>query len=231
MKETMTISQLIAETKRIDVVMLSLRNNMDLVVFYRKDNPFIKGRTIEEHEAKMKADLQSYIDNQTRLFAIKSALSKANRETVLKVPMQPSLADVISGKYDENKTEEITIAEAINRKLFYKNILVKEADSLLNHFNKDLQAKQRLDFEVENYVNNILSKKFPQDAKQAWSVDKFNEEKKKELNNAEVIRIDPCNIVGSEAITKYANAIGKYLSTIDTLLSQINASTIVEVEY
>ena len=67
--------------------------------------------------------------------------------------------------------------------------------------------------------------------KQTWSVEKYNEAKKRETENAEVIRLDPANVVSTEAVTKYMNAVLKYLSTIDTLLSQVNASTTVEVEY
>ena len=231
MTEKMTISQMIAETKRLDVVMREERDKIDFVKFYRKDKPFINGRTVKEHTDKMQADLQSYIDNQKRLFAIKSALSKANRETTLTVPAQPLLANFISASYDENQTEEITIAEAINRKIFFKNILVEEARSLMRRFSQDLAYKNRLDEEVEFYISETLNKKFPQDARQAWNMEKYNEEKKKEAENTQVIRIDPANLVDTDAIAKYSNAIAKYLSDIDTLLSQVNASTVVEIEY
>ena len=231
MKESMSIAQLIAETKRLDRVMQEARDGLSFVTFYRKDKPFKNGRTIEEHEAKMKADIQSYMDNQHRLFAIKSALNKANRETELEVPAMPLLLNFVNDSYDENQTEKITIAEAINRKIFFNNILINEAKSLVRVYNRDLSNKASVDKEAELYVREQLEKQFPAEMKQTWSVEKYNEAKKRETENAEVIRLDPANVVSTEAITKYMNAVLKYLSTIDTLLSQVNASTTVEVEY
>jgi len=231
MKESMSIAQLIAETKRLDRVMQEARDGLSFVTFYRKDKPFKNGRTIEEHEAKMKADIQSYMDNQRRLFAIKSALNKANRETELEVPAMPLLLNFVNDSYDENQTEKITIAEAINRKIFFNNILTNEAKSLVRVYNRDLSNKASVDKEAELYVREQLEKQFPAEMKQTWSVEKYNEAKKRETENAEVIRLDPANVVSTEAVTKYMNAVLKYLSTIDTLLSQVNASTTVEVEY
>jgi len=231
MKESMSIAQLIAETKRLDRVMQEARDGLSFVTFYRKDKPFKNGRTIEEHEAKMKADIQSYMDNQRRLFAIKSALNKANRETELEVPAMPLLLNFVNDSYDENQTEKITIAEAINRKIFFNNILINEAKSLVRVYNRDLSNKASVDKEAELYVREQLEKQFPAEMKQTWSVEKYNEAKKRETENAEVIRLDPANVVSTEAVTKYMNAVLKYLSTIDTLLSQVNASTTVEVEY
>ena len=231
MKESMSIAQLIAETKRLDRVMQEARDSLSFVTFYRKDKPFKSGRTIEEHEAKMKADIQSYMDNQRRLFAIKSALNKANRETELEVPAMPLLLNFVNDSYDENQTEKITIAEAINRKIFFNNILINEAKSLVRLYNRDLSTKASVDKEAELYVREQLEKQFPAEMKQTWSVEKYNEAKKRETENAEVIRLDPANVVSTEAVTKYMNAVLKYLSTIDTLLSQVNASTTVEVEY
>ena len=231
MKESMSIAQLIAETKRLDRVMQEARDGLSFVTFYRKDKPFKNGRTIEEHEAKMKADIQSYMDNQCRLFAIKSALNKANRETELEVPAMPLLLNFVNDSYDENQTEKITIAEAINRKIFFNNILTNEAKSLVRVYNRDLSNKASVDKEAELYVREQLEKQFPAEMKQTWSVEKYNEAKKRETENAEVIRLDPANVVSTEAVTKYMNAVLKYLSTIDTLLSQVNASTTVEVEY
>jgi len=227
----MSIAQLIAETKRLDRVMQEARDGLSFVTFYRKDKPFKNGRTIEEHEAKMKADIQSYMDNQRRLFAIKSALNKANRETELEVPAMPLLLNFVNDSYDENQTEKITIAEAINRKIFFNNILINEAKSLVRVYNRDLSNKASVDKEAELYVREQLEKQFPAEMKQTWSVEKYNEAKKRETENAEVIRLDPANVVSTEAVTKYMNAVLKYLSTIDTLLSQVNASTTVEVEY
>ena len=231
MKETLTISQIIAEIKRLDTILKEERSRLDLVRFYRKDEPNIGGRTIKEHTEKMKADLQSYIDTQKRLFALKSALSKANRETTLRVPAQPILAAILSQIIDDNETEEITIAEAINRKIFFKNTLLEEAKALMVKFSRNMSEKEVLDRIVAEDVNNALNRKFPPDMRNNWSIEKWNEEKKKHMEDAEVIRIDPCRIVDTDAITKYSNAVSKYLSDIDVLLSQINAITRVDIEY
>lgn len=230
-KETMTITQMIAETKRLDRILKEARMEMTLIKFYRKDNPFINGRTVEEFTNKMKADLQSYIDNQKRLSAIKKALTKANRSTTLTVPTMPLLINYLSPLLDDDGEEEITIAEAINRKIYFKNILLEESRQLLRMLNNDLREKNDLDEQVANYIERTLSKKFPPELKQAWSTEKYDEAKKREIENTEIIRIDPCNLIDTDAISKYANAVAKYLADIDTLLSQVNASTTVEVEY
>lgn len=229
MTERLTIAQLIAESKRVENEIDRHRVQMDLIIFYRKDCPFRDGRTIEEYTNKMKEDMQSYMDMQKRLFALKSALCKANRETTLKVPGMPVMADIIAGKKLEE--EEITIAEAINRKVFFKSVLARDAVSLVTIFTNGLKTKAVLDREADIYVAKQLEKQFPSDMKASWSVEKYNEAKKRETAATEVIRVDPCGLVENNAIKIYSDEVQKYITTIDSLLSQVNASTFVEFEY
>ena len=83
----------------------------------------------------------------------------------------------------------------------------------------------------EEEVDEQMLRKFPQDSKQNWSQERYNEERKKEQALVEVQRIDPLNLIGTNAVQKFFNSIQDYLTKIDVILSEANASTKVEIEY
>ena len=243
MTETLTITQMIATEKAIKQRICNLLNpgsDFKAITYYQKNRPYVGARTVEEQTRNQKENWQLLQDLLKRLKAIKSAHTKANHTTKVIVPCEPDLAALIRG--EDVGEEEITIAEAINRKNSYRarkgsgytdqTIPMENiASKLLSIYNDDFNAKTRYDKAAEEEVNQQMSRKFPADSKQNWSQDKYNTERKNEQAAVEVQRIDPLDLVGTGAIMKFYNAVQEYLLKIDSILSEANASTKVEIEY
>lgn len=240
--ETLSITQMIAEEKALKQKIMNLiGTDFNAITYYQKNRPFVGARTVEEQTRDQKEKWQTLQDLLKRLSAIRKAHTKANHDTTLIVPCEPDLAALIRGQ--EVGSEEVTIAEAINRKNSYrarnKGIPTRDkvvymediANELLKLYNNDFNAKRLYDMDAEQEVKAQMERKFPADSKNNWSQDKYNAERKLEQANVEVQRIDPLNLIESGAILKYYNAIQNYILKIDSLLSEANASTKVEVQY
>lgn len=241
MTEVLTITQMISEEKAIRQKICNLiRTDFKAISYYQKNRPYVGARTVEEQTRDQEEKWQSLQDLFKRLKAIKSAHTKANHTTLVTVPCEPDLGALIRG--EKVGMEQITIAEAINRKNAYRarrgtsetpETLSMEslARNLLTVFSNDFNAKTDYDRKAEAEVDQQMARKFPQDSKQNWSQERYNEERKKEQALVEVQRIDPLDLIGTNAIQKFFNAIQDYLAKIDVILSEANASTKVEIEY
>ena len=241
MKEQLSIMQMIAEEKSIKKKIVDLiSNDFKLIGYYQKNRPFVGARTAEEQEKDQKAKLQTLNDLFKRFSAIKKAHTKANRETLVVVPEEPNLFNLIKGI--EPGKEEITIAEAINRKNTYSSpkknkygrndIDFEEiTNTLLTIYKDNFNAKSSYDRRAVTEVQEQLDRRFPSDSKNSWSQDRYADTKKQLEAETEVIRIDPYKLIENNAIQKFYDAVQKYIMIIDTILSQVNASTIVEIEY
>ena len=241
MTEVLTITQMISEEKAIRQKIYNLmRTDFKAISYYQKNRPYVGARTVKEQTRDQKEKWQTLQDLFKRLKAIKSAHTKANHTTLVTVPCEPDLGALLRG--EEVGMEQITIAEAINRKNAYRarrgtsetpETLSMEslARNLLTVFSNDFNAKTDYDRKAEAEVDQQMARKFPQDSKQNWSQERYNEERKKEQALVEVQRIDPLDLIGTNAIQKFFNAIQDYLAKIDVILSEANASTKVEIEY
>ena len=245
MKEVLSIMQMIAEEKDIKKRILRLiSDDFKLISYYQKNRPYCGARTAEEQEKDQKAKLQTVHDLLRRFSAIRKAHTKANRETMVVVPAEPNLFDLIQGKTPGK--EEITIAEAINRKNFYrfpkkhKREDTTEIDrvdlesiafTLSEIYNRNFNSKSSFDEAAKREVQYQLDRRFPTDSKNSWSQDRYTETKKQLEAETEVIRIDPYKLIENNAIQKFYDQVQRYILDIDTILSQANASTIVEIEY
>lgn len=241
MKEQLSIMQMIAEEKSIKKKIVDLiSNDFKLIGYYQKNRPFCGARTAEEQEKDQKAKLQTLNDLFKRFSAIKKAHTKANRETLVVVPEEPNLFNLIKGI--EPGKEEITIAEAINRKNTYSSpkknkygrndIDFEEiTNTLLTIYKDNFNAKSSYDRRADTEVQEQLDRRFPSDSKNSWSQDRYADTKKQLEAETEIIRIDPYKLIENNAIQKFYDAVQKYIMIIDTILSQVNASTIVEIEY
>lgn len=242
MTETLTITQMIAEEKNIfEQIKTLIRSDFSFVTFYLKNSPYVGARTSEQAEADQKEKFQKLCDLIRRFKAIRKAHTEANRTTMVTVPVEPDLGKIASGKFNFSATEEITIAEAINRKNIYKgsnNPIGKAAISfiglsgaLLDIFDANCRDRKVFETRAAKEVDARMSRMFPVDSKNQWSTDKYKEAKKKEEEEVEVVMIDPNNLVETNTIVNYANAIRNYLNKIDVILSEVNAATKVTVEY
>lgn len=241
MTEVLTITQMISEEKAIRQKIYNLiRTDFKAISYYQKNRPYVGARTVEEQTRDQREKWQTLQDLFKRLKAIKSAHTKANHTTLVTVPCEPDLGALLHG--DAVGMEQITIAEAINRKNSYRTrrgftespetmSMESLARNLLAVFNGNFNEKAEYDRKAEAEVDQQMARKFPQDSKQNWSQERYNEERKKEQALVEVQRIDPLDLIGTNAIQKFFNAIQDYLSKIDVILSEANASTKVEVTY
>ena len=242
MVEEMTITQMIAEEKLLQTKILNIVNSNDFkfISYYQSNRPYVGARTKDEQEAHQKEQVQQLCDLLKRYRAIRKAHTKANHDTMIVVDEQPDLMALLSGK--ELGKEQISIAEAINRKNLFKaggksmrgeGKFSFEAFSsmLLHQYNTDFNERDVYERKAASEVESNLSKKFPEANKQSWSQDRYNEEKKKEEEACKVVRIDPYDFIGTNAVQKYYNAINEYIMKIDTILSEANASTKVTFEY
>lgn len=228
--------QMIAEEKAIKNQLYNIiMEDFALISYYQKNRPFVGARTADEQEKDQKGKLQAVNDLFKRFSAIKKAHTKANRETMVIVPEEPSLFNIINGKMPGK--EEITIAEAINRKNAYKSKSTSDTDILylanllMNIYTKQFNAKTIFDDKARTEVQDQLSRRFPADSKNNWSQEKYAEIKKQLESEVEIVRIDPYKLIENNAIQKFYEQIQRYIMEIDTILSQVNASTIVEINY
>lgn len=238
MKEQLSIMQMIAEEKAIKkkIYDMIMSDDFKLVTYYQKNRPFIGARSAEEQEKDQREKLQTLNDLLKRFYAIKKAHTKANRETMVIVPEEITLFDIIQGKTLGN--EQITIAEAINRKNTYRSKYINGdidiyviASKLLTNYSRYFNMKSSYDEKAKKEIEDQLSRRFPIDSKNNWSQGRYMETKKQLEAETEVVRIDPYNLIENNAIQKFVDVINKYLLEIDVIISQANASTIVEFEY
>ena len=240
MTEELTITKILSEEKLLKQKIRELisSESFKFITYCLKNSQYVGPRTKDEQEKFQKEQFQSLSDLLIRLKALRRAHVKANHNTMITVPCEPDLISFVQGK--ELGTEEISIAEAINRKNNYKgrknrsdNDLTMSflADILRKSYQYDLNNKSRFDSMAESAVAEQMERKFPSDSKQSWSMDKYNEEREKERAAVEVLRIDPNGLLENDAINKYYNAINEYIMNIDSIISEANASTKVTVEY
>ena len=229
-KESMTIAALIAESKKITKKMESIinDNNFSIINYYFDFNKFIGAQTVEQKEELIKADFDKFCALQARLEAVNTARIKANSETYVEVPELLDIKQILSGK--EAGTEKITLANAILRKKYYSELL-NYANVMVYKFNLDVQKKQRYEEQAAIAIEQELDRKFPADSKRAYSADDVDKARDKARKANEIIVSDPMGVVGTNALTEYATQLADYISTIDTILSVANASTVVEFEY
>jgi len=231
MKEKMTISRLISEEKKLlnimsgDVSAASFSTH----TYIDSSNEYIGPYTLEQYETLVKANVQKLIDNTNRLVAIRHALTQANNNTIIEVNSIPTLKMVLNNK--KPVKEKITIAEAINRKRFCTNLLTKVCKPLSQRFNIDMMQKSKVEDKIECTIAKNLSSKFPVDSKNAWSPEKYNEAKLKEQEAHKLKIVDPNKFIETNAIANWITYLNEYLMNIDTILSEANASTEVEVEF
>ena len=229
-KESMTIAALIAESKKITKKMESIinDNNFSIINYYFDFNKFIGAQTVEQKEELIKADFDKFCALQARLEAVNTARIKANSETYVEVPELLDIKQILSGK--EAGTEKITLANAILRKKYYSELL-NYANTMVYKFNLDVQKKQRYEEQAAIAIEQELDRKFPADSKRAYSADDVDKARDKARKANEIIVSDPMGVVGTGALTEYATQLADYISTIDTILSVANASTVIEFEY
>lgn len=230
-KEIMTLTQCIAESKRLQKAITSAITDEDftLIDYYFDYAKFVGARTIEQREELIKSRIDSISSLMRRLDAINKARIKANSETMVEVVEFLPLKDILNGKTPS--TEKITIADAINRKLMYRTVFLYLAKQLESIFAKDIAKKEQYESKAIYAVQESMNRLFPANSDKVFKQKDKEEAEARERKINEVKILDPLNVLSSDSIATYKNMVVEYINSIDTQLSTVNASTQVEVEY
>jgi len=230
-KEILTIAQLIAECKNTRNKICNIIGDREFtpVQFYIKAKPYIGPRTTDEVAERIVSDLDKTSDLIVRFEALNKARIKANAETLVKVPEQISLNELFAGK--EADFEDISIAEAINRKKYYKDFLLSIVSTMEHSMQNAARRKGQLEMEAKGNIDKELDQQFPRDVQKNWSSDAQKKAREDLEKKYEVVRLDPKDIIKNDSIAKFKEIVIDYINKIDTVLSIVNAKTEVEVEY
>lgn len=208
MKERITIHRALSELKLIDSKIEKQILEIEPVGVYQKDKPVNNFIKKEDFIATVNGKYQSISDLIARKSKIKSAIVKANGETMVKVA-----------------EAEMTIADAINFKtaVKYKKLL---ADKLKARHSAVVADMNRGNGKVEENLQRILEATF---GKENVKTDKNDLESvsKPYLESNWFHLIDPLEVV--KKIETIEKEVAEFLAEVDAVLSEINAITFIEV--
>ena len=157
-KETITLREGLRLLNTLDRKIKTSSDNT-LIAVYSKDTFILDGLTIDEWEEQTKNKWRSLNNKIKHRNALKNAILRANLENTIRVPKFVSLDSVI--KSDE--TEEISFAEAIARKAYYKEILQKIVNKIKshiednNHIYEQFKSKAEIIYDDPCYLGKSIS--------------------------------------------------------------------------
>ncbi len=203
-----TIHRALAELKLIDAKINKSINNIEPVGFLQKGklvNNFYKE---DEFNSNAKAKLQSVQDLIDLKHKIKSAITKANAETIVKVG-----------------EKEMTISEAINFKsiIGFKKELINSLTAKLNRTKQEIEGANT---KVEENVLRIAETALQKDNVKINDNDAINITKPY-IEANEYKLIDPLKI--ETLIEDLTNEVEIFEAEVDAVLSEINAITVIEI--
>lgn len=120
------------------------------IAVYSKDTFILDGLTIDEWEEQAKDKWRSLNNKIKRRNALKNAILRANLVNTIRVPKFVSLDSVT--KSDE--TEEISFAEAIARKAYYKEIIQKIVNKIKSHIEDNNRIYEQFKGKTEVVYND-----------------------------------------------------------------------------
>lgn len=121
MKETMTIRKALAEKKLLDKKITKLFSTFNPTFISRPKEEYVGAFKVDELAEKIKADYQALNDLIKRREAINKAIFDSNAVAKITVPKFINLV-IDNDATSKAATEEISIAVAINRKEYYKQL-------------------------------------------------------------------------------------------------------------
>ena len=232
MKESLTITGLLAERKKIREKINNIVTDGEFtpISFYLSSSPFIGARTTEEQEKKINSDIQSIDSLMARWIAINKARINANATT--KITVKEFITPIKYFNGEEPKEEEITIAEAIQRKKWYKEDILPLLTAINSMYKNQISyEKNNIENKAEKLIADEITQRFPTDANKNFSQETITKVRDELKTKYEVKRIDPFDLVKNDKLESLIELIKDYLSTIDTALSIVNAKTEAEFEY
>ena len=148
-KETITLREGLRLLNTLDRKIKASSDNT-LIAVYSKDTFILDGLTINQWEEQAKDKWRSLNNKIRRRNALKSSILQANLANTIRVPKFVSLDNVI--KNDE--TEEISFAEAIARKAYYKETLQKIVNKIKNHIDDNNHIYEQFKGKTEVVYND-----------------------------------------------------------------------------
>ena len=222
-KETMTLREGLNTLNILDKQIKETISGNTLIAVYSRDVVILSGLPINDWEEQARAKWQSLNDKIKRRNALKNAILRANVMNTVRVPKFVSLDDVT--KSDE--TEEISFAEAIARKAYYKDTLQGIINAIKGHISDNNRVYEQLTERARQYVDNRLNQEF---ANVQNPSPKQKEEREAKLRkDNEIVYNDPCSLVKSMALA--GDNIAFYLEKIDGELGKASAVTEITFEY
>lgn len=148
-KETITLREGLRLLNNLDMKIKS-RSEDTLIAVYSKDTFILDGLTINQWEEQAKDKWRSLNNKIKKRNALKNAILRANLVNTIRVPKFVSLDSVI--KSDE--TEEISFAEAIARKAYYKETLQKIVNKIKSHIEDNNHIYEQFKNKTEIIYND-----------------------------------------------------------------------------
>lgn len=206
-KQKMTIHRALSELKLIDSKIEKQISEILIVGIHQKGKKVEAIYTEEEFKSRAQSKFDSVMDLIGRKNAIKSAIVKANGETLVK----------ISGK-------EMTIADAINFKsiIKFKKSLINRLKATHNHAVGTLNKNNEI---VEQNVQKLLEFNFGKDAK--TDTKDIQAVRDTYIPGNEFHLFDPLKSV--EKTDAMEKEVSEFEVEVDATLSEINAITFIEV--
>lgn len=204
-----TIHRALTELKTISDRIDSSIYDLEVAGTYSSAKKLIKGyKPLVEFEKDVKADYQSVLALMTRRIALKSAINKAN-----------TMTNITIGDF------EMTILEAIN----YKNAIVSKKELL-----RKLKSQRDAKLSEMNRHNELVSQKADNLAEIALGKDGVRSKsedveaiRKPYIESNELTLSDPLGL--DKTIKDLELEINNFDAEVDATLSEINATTFVEV--
>lgn len=207
-QEKMTIHRALAELKLIDS---KINKKIELIEpsgWMQKDQPVNGFYEKKRFEENAKSAIQSIQDLISRKQRIKSAIVKVNSETKVKIGEM-----------------EMTIADAIN---FRSIIELKRALVAMLH-QKHIAVKKKIEQNNPNITDNALALAMKALGKDNVKIDDKDAIAitKPYIENYKFRLVDP--LVVEDLIERLQTEIDEYETYIDATLSEINATTMIEI--
>jgi hypothetical protein len=203
-KQQMSVTQALPELKLLEKRIDKVMNNIsDWCKVSHNGAPVDK----EKHKKETEAQLQSFMDLVKRRDAIKRAIILSNAQTKVKIG-----------------TFEGTVAEAIEYKAsirFKRELLDSMKNSLQNKREEYDKMKSQVDSRLERLLQSELGKDVKTNPETITALtNSFRENNKVEL-------VDPLDLASK--VASLEEELDSFETNVDWVLSQANATTMIEV--
>jgi hypothetical protein len=227
--EKMTIRKALKEKKVLDNRIQELKD-FGYVTYYTNDNKFIGAMTPEDTTTFIKANMDKLNSMLARREAINKAILDINAKALIKVKKFVSFDHI--GQEHEDEYEEISLANAINRKAYYNGMILPLLKIMERNALRKAQEFNTATTRVQSAVEEQVRQRFgSNNSNTNTSLNKFNETfneaYKEALEAKKVVLIDPLN--ATVTFHKYVEYVEDYINNIDSELS--NKTETIEVEF